>query len=172
MKLFSHGGREFVTSLGVGFHPRFMKKYVMSLLKVMKHCTCATGNIVTAFDHEPQNYWIFLKTVLGLWPTAAVILTICPQCHMKKYFFLLTQNLYATYFNEAHLFFSFCWENSEGEEMAVPVLFMLSVIINISIQSPSYKQNNPTLQSLICQAHFCTHCSQWPKFIWISREQE
>lgn len=33
--------------------------------------------------------------------------------------------------------------------MAVLLLFMVSVIINICIQSPSYKQNNPTLQSLM-----------------------
>lgn len=50
-----------------------------------------------------------------------------------------------------HTYFSLPVGNSGGggEEMAAPVLFMFSVIINICIQSPSYKQNNPTLQSLV-----------------------
>lgn len=50
-----------------------------------------------------------------------------------------------------HTYFSLPVGNSgeKKKEMAAPVLFMFSVIINICIQSPLYKQNNPTLQSLV-----------------------
>ena len=87
-------GRECVTGLGARFHPRFMKKKcVMFLLKAKKHCTPATGIIqcssvwdLTICDHEPQNYWILLKTALGLWPTAAVILTACLTLQCEEIF--------------------------------------------------------------------------------------
>lgn len=40
-------------------------------------------------------------------------------------------------------------EGEKKREIAALVLFMFTVIINICIQSPSYKQNKPTLQSLM-----------------------
>lgn len=153
-------GREFVTCLGARFHPRFMKKRVMSLLKVKKHCTSATGIAQCSSRLRSVYLWPWAPKLLntfqnyfGSMTHSSSDLNSLSTAQREEIFPSIDLKFICNLLQWSILIFSSPWENrgkkKKKKEMAAPFLFMFSVIINICIQSPSYKQNNPTLQSLM-----------------------
>lgn len=140
---------EFLTCLGAKFHPRSIKKHAVPFLSVRKGSATGIIQCFSVWDLsscycEPQNHWILWKTYdqLQEWSQQTTV-------QHEEIFLSIDLRFMCSLLQWSTLIASPFGKEGGKRGMAALILFMFSVIINICIWSPSYKQNNPTLQSLL-----------------------